>query len=128
MQATICKILDFPAAHHNTHHDGPCKRNHGHTWTLEIYCHGRVISDDARADFGMVCDFGKIKEAYKKYVEPQVEHEDLNSTLDLPEYTTEYIAMWIYDQLAPHLPLHKIRLWEGKTSFAEVNNGDRIRA
>jgi 6-pyruvoyltetrahydropterin/6-carboxytetrahydropterin synthase len=128
LRATVCKIIDFPAAHHNTHHDGHCKRNHGHTWTLEIHCHGQINTDDSRHDFGMVCDFSLIMAAYKSHVEPYVEHEDLNNTLDLPEYTTEYIAAWIYDQLKPHIPLHRIRLWEGKTSFAEITNGDRIRA
>lgn len=62
------------------------------------------------------------------YVEPYVEHEDLNRTLpDLPEHTTEYIASWIYEQLRHRIPLLKIRLWEGKTSFAEVTNGDTMR-
>lgn len=75
----------------------------------------------------MVCDFGTVKEAYRKHVEPYVEHQDLNDTLTLPEYTTEHIAAWIYDQLRAHIPLYKIRLWEGKTSFAEITNGDRIR-
>lgn len=127
MQASVTKIIDFPAAHHNTHHDGHCKRNHGHTWTLEITCRGKLVMDESRPDFGMVCDFAAVKAAYQAYVEPFVEHEDLNETLDLPEYTTEYIAQWIFDQLKGHIPLHKVKLWEGKTSYAEITNGDRLR-
>jgi 6-pyruvoyl-tetrahydropterin synthase len=61
-------------------------------------------------------------------VEPYVEHQDLNETIDLPEYTTEHIAAWIYQELKRGLPtLHKIKLWEGKTSFAEITNGDQLR-
>lgn len=75
----------------------------------------------------MVVDFAFIKKVYKEFVEPYVEHQNLNETLDLPEYTTEYIAAWIFQQLDKHLPLHKVRLWEGKSSFAEISNGDRLR-
>lgn len=127
MRATVCKIIDFPAAHHNDHHRGHCSRVHGHTWTLEIHCRG-ILSQDPRSEsYGMVVDFSDIKRAYQQHVEPRVEHQDLNLTLDLPEYTTEYIAAWIWDQLRPYLPtLYKIRLWEGKSNFAEVCNGDRI--
>lgn len=128
MQASVTKILDFPAAHHNVHHDGHCNRVHGHTWTLEITCRGKLNGDDSKADFGMVCDFTQIKDAYKQYVEPFVEHQDLNETLTLPEYTTEHIAAWIFGALQQGLPtLHKVRLWEGKSSFAEITNGDHLR-
>jgi 6-pyruvoyltetrahydropterin/6-carboxytetrahydropterin synthase len=75
----------------------------------------------------MVVDFATIKRAYQEYVEPRVEHQNLNETLNLPEYTTEHVAMWIWQQLHPVLPqLYKVRLWEGKSSFAEVCNGDQI--
>lgn len=125
MKATVCKIIDFPAAHSNGHHQGHCNRVHGHTWTLEIHCRGDLNRDPESESFGMVVDFSDIKKAYQKYVEPRVEHQNLNETLDLVEYTTELIAIWIYNQLKPHIRcLYKIRLWEGKTSFAEVVNGD----
>jgi 6-pyruvoyl-tetrahydropterin synthase len=76
----------------------------------------------------MVMDFAQIKAAYKTHIEPFVEHQNLNETLDLPEYTTEYIVGWIYSRLKPHIPsLYKARLWEGKSSFAEVCNGDMLR-
>lgn len=76
----------------------------------------------------MVVDFATIKEAYQKVIEPFVEHRDLNETLDLPEYTTEYIVIWAWTQLHPILPtLYKLRLWEGKTSYAEFCSGDQLR-
>lgn len=122
--ATVCKILDFPAAHSNIHHDGHCSRVHGHTWTLELYCRGELIKDPKSPAFGMVCDFAEIKRVYQAYVEPKVEHQNLNDTLDLPEYTTELIAGWIFTTMQAHLPsLYKVRLWEGKSSSAEVVNG-----
>jgi 6-pyruvoyltetrahydropterin/6-carboxytetrahydropterin synthase len=128
MHASVTKIIDFPAAHSNTHHSGHCSNVHGHTWTLEITCRGRVSTDESSDSFGMVLDFGDIKAAYRDLVEPFVEHQNLNDTLDLPEYTTEHIAAWIWSQLRPALPtLHRVRLWEGKSSYAEFENGDQLR-
>jgi 6-pyruvoyl tetrahydropterin synthase/QueD family protein len=124
LTATVCKVFDFPAAHTNGHVDGddPCKRKHGHTWTLEVYAHGRVKADDARSDFGMVVNFASLKDVFHATVEPFVEHQDLDETLaHLPERTTELIAHWILEQLHSAQPeVFKVRLWEGKTSFAEV--------
>ena len=122
MQAQVCKILDFPAAHSNGHHDGHCKNVHGHTWTLEIHCSGPLCDEPDAPNFGMVVDFSEIKRVYKERVEPFVEHQYLNETIpDLPEYTTELIARWIFRQMKPDLPqLMMVRLWEGKTSYAQV--------
>lgn len=128
MFAAVTKIIDFPAAHSNAHHDGHCSNVHGHTWTLEITCRGRVIEDESNPAFGMVVDFGDIKAAYRDLVEPFVEHQNLNETLDLPEYTTEYIAAWIWKQLHTWLPtLHRVRLWEGKSSYVDFENGDQLK-
>lgn len=129
MHASVTKIIDFPAAHANTHHDGHCSNVHGHTWTLEITCRGRVNSDESSPAFGMVVDFSEIKAAYQALVEPFVEHQFLNDTIPtLPEYTTEHIAAWIWARLRPALPtLHRVRLWEGKTSYADFENGDQLR-
>ena len=120
--ATVCKMFDFPAAHSNGHHDGHCARKHGHTWILEVYACGRVNQDDTRSDFGMVVDFGTLKDAYRAMIEPAVEHQDLDETLaHLPERTTELIASWALDQLHAVVPqVFKVRLWEGRSSFVEV--------
>ena len=129
MKATVVKMFDFPAAHQNTRHHGHCNNIHGHTWTLEVHVHGVVrqkVEDQDRSDYGMVIDFGEIKKVYRETVEPFLEHQFLNDTISvLEEYTTELIAGWIYQQMKPAMPnLYKIRLWEGKTSYAEVKNGD----
>lgn len=130
MQATVCKIFDFPASHQNVHHPGHCSRIHGHTWTLEVYAKGRINTDESIADYGMVVDFSTIKQAYREMVEPYVEHQHLNETLkeDLEEFTTELFAGWILKELKKMVPcVFKVRLWEGKTSFAEVCEGDLLK-
>lgn len=128
MKATVCKILDFPAAHRNTRHDGHCNRIHGHTWTVEIYVKGTVIEDPESPHYGMVIDFKEIKRVYEEAIEPFVEHQYLNETLSiLEEFTTEYIAGWIYKQLKAQIQgVCKVRLWEGKSSFVEIVNGDLL--
>jgi 6-pyruvoyltetrahydropterin/6-carboxytetrahydropterin synthase len=129
MHATVCKSFDFPAAHRNTRHEGHCNRVHGHTWQMDIYVRGPLVMDESRSDYGMVADFADIKKAYEEAIEPYVEHHMLNDTLPfLQEYTTEVIAGWAYRELKKVLPnLCKVRLWEGRTSFAEVSNGDILR-
>lgn len=127
MKATVCKILDFPASHANLHHDGHCKRIHGHTWTLEIYCYGRVVEDVERPDYGMVVDFHKVKEVYERLIEPFVEHEHLNHSLAgiLDEFTTELVAGWILKELSKGISsVVSVKLWEGKSSFVVVGRHD----
>lgn len=92
-----------------------------------MICRGPVeeLNNPAK---GMVVDFADIKEAYQQVIEPYVEHQDLNEMLDLPEYTTEHIAAWAFNQLQRVLPtLYAVKLWEGKTSYAMYRAEDRLR-
>lgn len=127
MKAKVCKILDFPAAHHNTRYDGHCNRVHGHTWTIEIHAKGEINEDINSPHYGMVIDFAELKKIYQEIIEPSVEHQDLNSTLGdvLEEFTTEIIAGWILDELHTEMDaIYMVRLWEGKSSYAEVTVQD----
>lgn len=126
MQCIVGKQFDFPAAHRNASHPGHCSNVHGHTWTMEIIIRGRVQTEDG-PEKGMVLDFGRIKDAYAQAIEPYVEHQMLNDTLDLPEYTTEHLAAWAFIELSRVLPrLHAVKVWEGRTSYALVQNGDQL--
>lgn len=129
MKAKVCKILDFPAAHRNTRYDGHCNRIHGHTWTIEIHAKGEINEDMDSPYYGMVIDFAKLKQIYQKIVEPSVEHQNLNDSLGdvLEEFTTEIIAGWILDELHSQMKeIYMVRLWEGKSSYAEVSTQDLI--
>ena len=132
MRATVVKEFDFPASHANSHHPGHCSRVHGHTWVLRVYAEGPVELTDINApNYGMVIDFQTLKEAYQEVIEPYVEHQHLNDTLQdaVSEFTTELIAAWILKQLRKRIPqVTKVRLYEGRTSFAEVRAGDLIRS
>lgn len=79
----------------------------------------------------MVIDFSKIKTIYKEIIDPYVEHQHLNDSLKgiLSEFTTELIAGWILTQFKKYEPrVFKVRLWEGKTSFVEITEGDLLKS
>jgi 6-pyruvoyltetrahydropterin/6-carboxytetrahydropterin synthase len=123
---TICKAFKFHAAHHIPTHHGQCQRPHGHTYKLEVFVKGLPITDKDQSGYGMVMDFDEIKEAYRLYVEPYVEHENLNITLQragkVPTTTAEHLVDWMFDVLheALHHQVVRVRLWETETSYAEI--------
>lgn len=94
---------------------------------MEVICRGPVVTDATRSDFGMVVDFYDLKQAYKDVIEPHVEHQHLNDTIDLPEHTTELLCHWAFMQLRPLLPsLEAVRIYEGASSYAEFNKRDAL--
>ena len=57
----VYKEFRFEAAHRLPHHDGKCRRLHGHSWIGRIYVEGEQLQTEG-AQKGMVIDFGKITE------------------------------------------------------------------
>lgn len=124
MFATISKRFTFDAAHQLPHHDGKCKRPHGHTYIVEIEARGQ-IQTAAGPKQGMVADFGDIKAAYNARVHSRVDHQDLNVVLadEIPCTTAEWIAAWILSEMRDELPdvaISCVRVYETPTCFAEV--------
>lgn len=78
---TVGKSFDFHASHVLPNHNGKCARLHGHTYKVEVRYTGYVKDPCGESDEGMVIDFQTIKDVYKEYVEPHVEHQHLNDTL-----------------------------------------------
>lgn len=124
--ALVCKGFDFPAAHKNNSDDGHCSNIHGHTWYLEVFAWGDIVTDKSSPEYGMVMSFTRIKQIYKEKIEPFVEHQYLNQTLPiLEEFTTEIIGGWILSEMRRvDTRIKYVRLWEGKSSFAEVHYND----
>ena len=76
-----------------------------------------------KSDHGMVMDFADLSQIVKSVILEQLDHQDLNAVTGV--YTTaENLVHWIWDELVNHgLPkklLHRVRLWETETSFAEI--------
>lgn len=109
----LFKEFTFDAAHFLPHvpEGHKCKEMHGHTYRLRVWLDGKL--DDK---LGWVIDFADLKKAVKPMLD-KVDHKCLNNIEGLPNPTCELIAVWIWNQLKPVLPLlQKIELHETPTS------------
>ena len=100
---TLTKTFRFEASHQLHHHDGKCRRLHGHSWRMTVEV-ARAELDTEGPKRNMAIDFTDISRAVQPMVEEYLDHYHLNDTLDTDSPTSEYIARWAYQQLAPHLP------------------------
>ena len=109
----IFKEFRFEAAHRlpNLPPDHKCSRLHGHSFLVAVH-----VAGDVDPDLGWFMDFGDIKAAFKP-LDDQLDHYYLNEIPGLENPTSENIAIWIWDRLAPALPgLSKVVLRETCTS------------
>ena len=86
----------FDAAHRLRLAGAPCERLHGHGWRIEASFTGPLGAD------GIVRDFVALERELEERVISALDHRDLNELFEKP--TTELIARWIWDRLAPTLP------------------------
>lgn len=124
MLATVSKKFRFEAAHQLMNHDGKCSDLHGHSYVVEVLCKGPINRIRDHAKEGMVVDFADIKAIWKERVEPKVDHQFLNETLDGIVTTAENIAAWIlceFHSADPRIQVKSVRVWETATSMAEVS-------
>ncbi len=95
------KTFQFEAAHllpllPETH---KCRRLHGHSFKVEI-----VVEGDLHPELGWVMDYADITKAFRPLWE-KLDHFYLNEVPGLQNPTSENIAVWIWRQLRPALPL-----------------------
>jgi 6-pyruvoyltetrahydropterin/6-carboxytetrahydropterin synthase len=106
----------FSAAHALRDYDGPCARNHGHNYRVEVLVRAERL-DDRR----MVIDFYDLDRLLAPLVET-VDHQDLNRVppFDRINPTAEALAQWFFKGLEGPVAdatdgrayLAAIRLWE----------------
>ena len=75
-----------------------CARMHGHSYLVEI-----AIEGDVDAERGWVMDFAEIDEHVTPLVR-QLDHQVLNEIEGLANPTSELVAAWWWQRLAPGLP------------------------
>ncbi len=85
------RLPQVPAGH-------KCARLHGHSFRVEVHVSGPVGPES-----GWVMDFAGIKAAFQPLFE-QLDHGYLNEIEGLDNPTSENLARWIWQRLAPHLP------------------------
>lgn len=145
--ALISKTFCFEAMHHLPDHAGKCRRPHGHSYKLEIALKGPIKERPGTSDDGMVMDFDELKRIVNSSILEQLseeaprgplarpiesgglDHNNLNDITGI-RTTAENLVHWIWDALiAGGLQenlLHRIRLWETASSYAEITREDRV--
>lgn len=124
------KSFTFEASHVLTKHDGKCSRLHGHSYTLRVVLRGDTLHPDGPKR-NMLTDFGDISKAVKGLISSHLDHRHLNDSLSTDSPTAEYIARWVYYQLAPIFPhLAQIEIGETSSSVAiyRPSRGERRAA
>lgn len=86
------RLPNVPAGH-------KCARLHGHSWRIEVAIEGPVGDDT-----GWVMDYADLKAAFQP-VHDRIDHHYLNEIPGLENPTSERLAVWIWNELKPRLPL-----------------------
>lgn len=95
----LFKDFTFEAAHRlpNVPADHKCARLHGHSYQVTVHLEG-----DVDPTTGWVLDFGDISSAAKPVIN-ELDHQYLNEIDGLENPTSEVLAAWLWDRLAPLL-------------------------
>jgi 6-pyruvoyltetrahydropterin/6-carboxytetrahydropterin synthase len=105
--------LRFEAAHRlpNVPEGHKCARLHGHSFRATVWVEGEL-----GAESGWVMDFAELKTAFAP-LHDQLDHRYLNEVEGLENPTSEVLAVWIWDRLAPTVPgLARVDVQETGTS------------
>ncbi len=129
---TVSKECVFDAAHVLSNHSGQCKNLHGHTYRLVV----EVEQVDFEKD--MIIDFKDLKEVMREVILERFDHafiydersaseSDIAAVITkhnmksvgLPfRSTAENLASYFFEQLAQHVNVASVRLYETPASFA----------
>jgi 6-pyruvoyltetrahydropterin/6-carboxytetrahydropterin synthase len=97
----LVKDFRFEAAHYlpNVPEGHKCRRMHGHSFRGEVAVRGEI---DPKT--GWIMDFADLKREIDPVVN-RLDHYLLNEVPGLDNPTSEKLAVWIWEQIAPKLPL-----------------------
>lgn len=90
----------FEAAHllPKVAEDHKCRRLHGHSYAVTIHIVGPLDEE-----LGWVVDFADLDNTFRPVLY-QLDHHFLNEIPGLENPTSENLAIWVWDRLAPALP------------------------
>lgn len=96
----IFKEYGFESAHSlpNVPAGHKCARLHGHSFRVRV-----TISGPVGDQSGWVMDFADLKAAVQPTID-DLDHRYLNEIEGLENPTSEVLAEWIWDRVAPDLP------------------------
>lgn len=98
----LSKTFRFESAHRLPNHQGKCQRLHGHDWKLRVILESPSLIESGSST-GMVMDFYDMKQAVQPMLE-ELDHHFINEVGGLENPTSEVLARWIFDRLAPTIP------------------------
>lgn len=111
----------FAAAHNLRNFQGKCEALHGHNWRVEVSVRGSDLDPQCQ----LLMDFGELKALMRDVLET-LDHKHLNEVPPFDQEghnpSSELIAKYIYDAIAPQLPagvaIHHVAAWESEDSRA----------
>jgi 6-pyruvoyltetrahydropterin/6-carboxytetrahydropterin synthase len=100
MRVTLERDFSFEAAHFLPHvPDGhKCRRMHGHSYKLKVTLEGPI--DPA---LGWLVDFADVDRVVDPII-AELDHHVLNELDGLANPTSELLAVWLWQRIAPALP------------------------
>jgi 6-pyruvoyltetrahydropterin/6-carboxytetrahydropterin synthase len=117
----ITQAFRFEAAHYlpNVPEAHRCHRMHGHSYRVELELSGPI--DPVT---GFVLDFFEIEGAFGPLL-ARLDHYCLNEVEGLENPTAETIAIWIWRNTKPALPLlSRVRIYETSDCWADYAGED----
>lgn len=143
----ITKQFTFETGHALYGYDGKCRNVHGHSYKLSVTVIGTPIADKNHVKYGMVIDFGDLKEIVKEEIVNKFDHatvfnkntphvelakelEQRGHHVILVDYqpTSENMVIDFAKKIKARLPkntqLFSLKLQETESSFAEWHASD----
>ena len=117
----VSKEFSFEAAHSlpSAPEGHKCRRLHGHSFRAVVHIEGEI--DPVHH---WVVDFGDISAAFAPLLET-LDHSHLNEIEGLENPTSEVLARWIWNRLAPRLPgLSQVDVKETCTTSCSYHGRD----
>jgi len=105
----LYKTFTFDSAHFlpRVPANHKCGHLHGHTYTLKVFVEGKPDTE-----LGWIIDFNDLKKAIVPIIE-LLDHNLLNEIEGLNNPTSEMLAVWLWNRIAPNLSgLKRIELNE----------------
>ncbi|MCQ2975671.1 MAG: 6-carboxytetrahydropterin synthase [Bacteroidales bacterium] len=141
----LTKQFGFESAHALYNYDGKCCKLHGHSYKLFVTVIGYPDEDENSPKYGMVMDFGLLKEIVNEEIINKYDHsvmlnERTKAKIDTSDVlfsnvvkfknqpTCENMLIMFAEKIKSRLPegvdLLNLKLYETSDSFAEWNMND----
>lgn len=113
MRTRLERTFRFEAAHFlpRVPEGHKCARMHGHSYQVDV-----VIEGEIHPETGWLVDFAEIDEKVSPLIR-RLDHQILNEVDGLGNPTSELLAVWLWQRIAPALPgLVEVVVSETQTS------------